>query len=123
MLALAGLELEMLDIVDIGESGQHATDLASRPAIGVIIDTDPESAALDRGELAFEADALAGKGCFEISAIKLVEVAAVDLDDVTANDFGLDEPGPVEERAIDETIVLISVDVADRQTERVQLTL
>src|SRR5438105_15379832 len=118
MLALAGLELEMLDIVDIGESGQHATDLASRPSIGVIIDTDPESAALDRGELAFEADALAGKGCLEISMIKLVEVAPVDLDDCTANDFGLCEPGPVDERALHETIVLVNVDVAARQNDR-----
>src|ERR1700675_932836 len=123
MLALAGLELEALDVVDIGESGQHATHIALRPAIRVIIDTDPESVALDRGELALEADALAGEGCFEISVIKLVDFAAVDLDDFTANDFGLGKPGPVEERAIDETIVPVNVDVADRQTERVQLTL
>src|SRR6266478_7158764 len=122
MLALAGLELEMLDIVDIGESGQHATDLASRPAIGVIIDTDPESAALDRGELAFEADALAGERGLEISVIKLKEVAAVDFGNFAADDFALGAAGPVEERAIDETIVLVKVDVADRQTERVQLT-
>ena len=123
MLALAGLELEALDVIDIGESGQHATDVAPRSAIRVIIDADPESIALDRRELAFEADPLAGKRGFEISVIELVELAAVDLDDFAADDFGLGAAGPVEEGAIDETIVLVHVDVADRQAERVQLAL
>src|ERR1700674_2518053 len=118
MLALAGLELEALDVVDIGESGHHATHIALRRAIRVIIDADPESVALDRGELAFEADALAGKRGFEIGMIKLVELAAVDFDD-----FGVGAAGPVEEGAVDETIALVRVDVADRQAERVQLAL
>src|ERR1700738_4936705 len=123
MLALAGLELEALDVVDIGESGQQATHIALRAAIRVIIDADPESVSLDRGELAFEADALAGKRGFEISVIKLVELAAVDFDDFAADDFGLGAAGPVEEGAVDETIALVRVDVADRQAERVQLAL
>ncbi len=89
MLALAGLELEALDVVDIGVRGQHAADVAARPAIGVIIDADPESVALDRGKLALEADALAGKRGFEIGVVELVELAAVDLDDFAADDFGL----------------------------------
>ena len=123
MLALTGLELEALDVIDIGESGQHATDVAPRSAIRVIIDADPESIALDRGELAFEADPLAGKRGFEISVIKLVELAAVDLDDFAADDFGLGAADPVEEGAVDETIVLVRIDVADRQAERIQLAL
>src|SRR6202165_5123503 len=123
MLALAGLELKALDVVDIGERGQNAADVAARPAIRVIIDADPESVALDRGELAFEADALAGKRGLEIGMIKLVELAAVDFDDFAADDFGLGAAGPVEEGAVDETIALVRVDVADRQAERVQLAL
>src|SRR6202049_214075 len=123
MLALAGLEFEALDVVDIGESGQHATHIALRPAIRVIIDPYPESVALDRGELAFEADALAGKRGFEISVIKLVELAAVDFDDFAADDFGMGAAGPVEEGTVDETIALVRVDVADRQAARLPLWL
>src|ERR1700681_535581 len=122
MLALAGLELEALDVVDIGESGQHDTHIALRPAVRVIIDADPESVALDRGELAFEADALAGKRGFEISVIKLVEVAAVDFADFAADDFGLGAAGPIEEGRVDETNGVVPRDCRDRQAEPVQLS-
>jgi len=73
--------------------------------------------------LAFEADALAGQRGFEIGVVELVELAAIDLDDFAADDFGLLAAGPVEEGAIDETIALVRVDVADREAERVQLAL
>ena len=92
-------------------------------AVRVVVDADPESVALDRGELALEADALAGQRGFEIGVVELVELAAVDFDDLAADDFGLVAAAPVEEGAIDETIALVRVDVADRQAERVQLAL
>src|SRR5450631_2361219 len=123
MLALTGLELEALDRVDIGIGRQDAANVAALAAIRVVIDADPESVALDRGELPFEADALAGEGCFEIGVIELVELAAVDFDDFATDDFGLVVAAPVEKGTIDETIALVRVDVTDRQAERVQLAL
>ena len=89
MLALARLELEALDVVDVGVGREHAADVAARPAIRVVVDADPEGVALDRRELALEAHPLAGERGFEVGVIELVELAAVDLDDLAADDLGL----------------------------------
>ena len=55
--------------------------------------------------------------------IELVELAAVDFDDLAADNLGLRLARPVEKCAVDEAVTLIDVDVADRQAERVQLAL
>ena len=114
MFALAGFELEPLDVVDIGVRRQHAANFSARPAIGVEVDSYPERVALDRGELAFEVDPLTRKRGFEISVIQLVELATVDFDDLASDDFGVRLAGPLEKRPVDESVVLGSVDVADR---------
>ena len=123
MLALAGLELEALDVVDVGIGRENAADVAARSTVGVVVDADPEGVALDRRELALEADALAGERRLEIRVIELVEFAPVDLDDLAAEHVALGLAGPVEEGAVDEAVPLLRVDIADRQPERVQLAL
>ena len=123
MLALAGLEFEALDVVDVGIRRQDAAHVAARTAVGVVVDADPEGVALDRRQLAFEADALAGQRRLEIGVVELVEFAPVDLDHLAAEDVALGLAGPVEEGAVDEAVALLGVDVADGQAERVQLAL
>ena len=123
MFALAGFELEPLDVVDIGVRRQHAANFSARPAIGVEVDSYPERVALDRGELAFEVDPLSRKRGFEISVIQLVELATFDFDDFAPDHFGLGLAGPLQECPVDESIALERIDVANRQPERVQLAL
>ena len=123
MLALASLELHPLDVVDVGVGREHAADVAARAPIRVVVDADPEGVALDRGKLALEAHPLAVERGFQVGVIELVELAAVDFDDFAADDVGLRFARPVEKRAIDETVTLIDVDVADREAERVQLAM
>src|SRR6185503_6390286 len=123
MLALAGFELHPLDVVDVGIGREHTADIAARTAIRVVVDTDPEGVALDRRKLALEAHPLAVERGFQVAVIELVELAAVDFDDLAADDVGLRFARPVEKRAVDEAVTLIDVDVADREAERIQLAL
>ena len=46
VLALAGLELQPLDGVDVGIGGEQAANVSARTTIGVIVDADPEGVAL-----------------------------------------------------------------------------
>src|SRR6266567_1348502 len=123
MLALTRLQLEALDVVDIGVRREHSSHVAARPAVRIEVDAYPERVALDRGELPLEADALSGQRGLEIRVIELVELAAVDLDNLAPDDLGLRLAGPVEKRPVDEAVALVHVDIADGQAERVQLAL
>ena len=123
MLALARFELQPLDVVDIGVSREQAPDVAARAAIGVIIDADPERVALGAGKLPFEAHALAGKRSLDVGVVELIELAALDLDDLAAADLAGRLACPLEKRAIDEAVTLVRVDITDRHAERIQLAL
>jgi hypothetical protein len=123
VLALARFELEPLDGVDVGIGGEQAPDVAARSAIRVIVDADPERVALGAGELTLEANPLPRQCCLDVGAVELIQFAALDLDDFSADDLGGGLAGPVEEGAIDEAIALAGVDIGNRHAERIQLAL
>ena len=66
---------------------------------------------LATGELALEAHPLSSEGGLDIRVVELIELAALDFDDLPPDDFGLRLAGPVQERAVDESVALVRVDI------------
>ena len=59
----------------------------------------------------------------DVRAIELIDLAAFDIEDPAANDFGLRLVRPLEKRAIDKAEALRGIDVAYRHAERIELAL
>ena len=123
MLALARLELQPLDVIDVGVGRKKAANVAARAAIGVVVDADPERVALGARKLALEAHPLAGERGVDVCVVELVELAPFDLDDLAAEHLGGIPACPVEKSPVDEAIVLAGVDIAHRHGERIELAL
>ncbi len=123
VLALPRLELQPLQVVDVGIRREVAAHEAVCAAVGVVVDADPDRRTAGRGELALEIRALAGDRRLYVGVVELVDVAADDFDDFAAEDVLGALAGPVEERLVDEAVALVAVDVGERQPERVELAL
>jgi hypothetical protein len=123
MLALARLELQLLQVVDVAVRDQEAADMALRAAVGVVVDADPQRRAAGRDELALVGRALARQRGIDVRPIELEDVAAEDLDRLAAQHLAVALAEPVEERLVDETVALVAVDVGDRDAKRIELAL
>ena len=124
MLALAGLELEALQVVDVAVGDEEAADAPLRVAVRVVVDADPDRRPARRDELALEAGPLAGERGVDVRVVELVDVAARATSMTSRpEDLVGALAQPVEERLVDEAVALVAVDVGERQPERVQLAL
>ena len=123
MLALSRLELEPLLVIDVRVRDEEAAHDALRRAVRVIVDADPDRRAAGDDQLPLVAGPLAVERRADVGLVELVDVAAGDLDLLAADDLVGALGGPVEERAVDEAVALLAIDVGERHAERVQLAL
>ena len=123
VLALAGLELQALQVVDVAVGDEEPADVTLRAAVGVVVDPDPERRAAGGDELALVRRPLARQRGVDVGAVELEDVPAEDLDDLAAEDVDLALGEPVRERLVDEAVALVAIDVGDRHAKRVQLAL
>ncbi len=123
VLALARLELEALQVVDIAVGREKAADVPLLVAIGIVVDADPDRLAARHGELPFVAGALAAERCLDVRAIELIAFASQHLDDLAAEDFVRALAEPVQQRLVGEAVALVEIDVRERRAERVELAL
>ena len=123
VLALAGFELEPLQVIDVAVGGEEAANVALLVAIRVVVDAHPQRLASGHRELPLVADFFATQCGVDVCAIELIAFAAEDLDDFTAEDFVGPLAEPVEQCLVDEAIALVAVDVRDRRAERIELAL
>ena len=123
MLALAGLELEPLQIVDVAVRRQKSAHRAVGAAIGVIVDANPDRRLPRYRKLPYETCALAGQSSFDVSLVELVDIVAPDVEHGMADDLIFALGDAVEERQVDEPVTLLTIHIGERQAERVQLAL
>ncbi len=123
VLALAGFELEPLQVVDVGVGDEEATDVTLRRAVRVVVDADPDRRAPRRDQLPLEIGPLAVERSVDVGVVERVDVAADDLDDLPADDVFVPLGDPGQERVVDELVALIAIDVGKGEPERVQLAL
>ncbi len=123
VLALARLELDALDVVDVGVGDEEAADLALRRAVRVVVDADPDRRPARRRELSLEIGPLAVERGVDVRVVERVDLAPDDLDHLVADDFLVLLGDPGQERGVREPVALVAVDVGERQAERVQLAL
>ena len=123
VLALAGLELEPLEVVDVGVGDEKAADVALRRAVRVIVDADPDRRPPRRDQLPLVDRPLAVERGVDVGVVELVDVAAEDFDDLVADNLVLPLAQPVQERLVGEAVALVAIDVGERQAKRVELAL
>ncbi len=123
VLALARLELQPLQMIDVAVRGEEAADVTLLVAIGVIVDAHPQQLAARKRDLPFVAGLLATERGVDVRAVELVALAADDFDDLAAEDLVGALAEPLEQRLVDEPVSLVEIDVGDRRAERVQLAL
>ena len=123
MLAAAGLELQPLQLVDVGVADEKAAHLAVGAAVRVIVDVDPDGGPAGHVQLPLEPGPLAGQRRLDVGLVQREHFAPDDVLDLLPDDVREDLAGPLEERLVDEAIPPVAVDVGQRQAERVQLAL
>ena len=123
VLALPGLELQPLQVIDVAVRRQKTADVALLVAIGVVVDAHPERLAARERKLPFVAGAFATERRVDVGAVQLIVLAAEHLDDLAAEHLVGPLAEPVEQCLVDEPVTLVAIDVRDRRTEGVQLAL
>ena len=123
VLAPAGLELQALQLVDVGVGDEEAANVAVGAAIGVVVDANPHRRPARDDELPLEPRSLAAQRRFDVGLVQRIGVAADDVLDLLADDLGEGAARPFDVRLVGETIAAAAVDIGDRQPERVQLAL
>jgi hypothetical protein len=123
VLALAGLELEALQVIDVAVGREEAADMTVLVAIGVVVDAHPDRLPARQRVLPLVAGALAAERRLDVRAIELVALAPDDLDDLASEHLVDALAEPFEERLVDEAIALVAVDVRERRAERIELAL
>ena len=76
VLALAGLELEPLQVIDVAVGDEEAAHRALRRLVGVVVDVDPDRRPAGDDELPLEAGALAVERGVDVGVVELVDLAA-----------------------------------------------
>src|SRR5437762_4800007 len=104
MFALAGFELEPLQIIDVTVRREKAAHRPVGTAIGVVVDADPDGGLIRYRKLPYETCALARQRGFDVRLIELIDIVAPDVEDGMANDFIHALGDAVEECRIDEPI-------------------
>ena len=123
VLALARLELDVLQVVDVGVGDEEAADVALRRAVRVVVDADPDRRPARRRQLPLEVGPLPVEGGVDVRVVEGVDFAPDDLDHLAADDVVVFLGDPAQEGGVREPVALVAVDVGERQPERVQLAL
>ena len=123
VLAPARFELEPLELIDVGIRDEETPDVAVGGAVRIVVDPDPHRRPPGHGQLPLEPGPLAAQRGFDIGFEERILVAAGDLLDLVADQLGNRQPGPFDERLVDEAIAPAAVDVGNRQAERIELAL
>src|SRR5215216_4937754 len=121
MFALARLELEPLQIIDVAVRCEKTAHRTVGVAIRVIVDADPDRRLARNRELPHEAGALAGKGSLYVSLVELINIVAPNVEYGTADDFLFGLGDTVEKCSVDEPIALLAIHIGERQPERIEL--
>ena len=123
VLAPARLELQPLQLVDVGVADEKAADIAVGAAVRVIVDVDPDRGPPRHRQLPLEPGALAGERRVDIGFVQRKHLPPVDVLDLLPDHVDEDLAGPLEERLVDEAVAPVAVHVGQRQADRVQLPL
>ncbi len=123
VLAPARLELQPLQLVDVGVADEEAADIAVRAAVRVIVDVDPDRRPARHRQLPLEPGALAGERRVDVGLVQRKRLPPVDVLDLLADHVDEDLAGPLEERLVDEAVAPVAVHIGQRQADRVQLPL
>ena len=75
VLALARLELQPLQVIDVAVRREEAADVSLLIAVGVVVDAHPERLAARQRELPFVAGAFAAERGVDVRAVELVAFA------------------------------------------------
>ena len=120
VLALTGLELEPLQVVDVDDRDHDAADLAVGIALRVVIDAHPARRLPGHDQVTLETGALAGAGGVGVRPVERVDVQAVDLGDRPADEVTGLESQPLQEGGVGEAVAPVPIKAGDRQLDAVQ---
>ena len=124
MLALDGLLLQSLQVVDIGAGDEHAPDVALGAAVGVAIDADPDRlGAIGLRKLAFEPGRLAAERDVEMLLEMRERLAPEDILGISALDLVGMLAKPIQECLVGKPEAQLAIDVGKRQSQRIELAL
>ena len=123
VLALAGFELELAQVIDVGVGHQESAHQAFFGAIGVVIDADPDRRTARGGQLALETGAFARQRGLDVGLVELEDVAADELDHLAPDHLVRALAQPLQERLVGKTVALVAIDVGQRRGERIELAL
>ena len=115
--------LEPLQMVDIGVGRKQSANATLRTAVRVIVDPDPDRRVVGPRKLTFESRRFAMERRFELRPVELVNLGTQDLGNVATLDLVRRLAQPIQECLVRKTVMLLTINIRERQTQRIELAL